>query len=271
MMIVLRIVAVLNNNEELARHIQVSSLANVCADISSFMNELEANEFHADEKTQVMKIMVQTQHLREGLCGKPLSVVNMCGKITHQATMHTHTPGVKAYIRKERNNFGVSYAVYTRFCNFHTGNNKTSTLFRAGTSSRAIGHGISHVFVLDNLLDVVVTNIVYNARVGRPVCANNERIMRAFKKLGMGPVLSCMPLEECMFVHCLKQELKDPATLQSIGLEGMHDVSVRANICRTGVVNFFFGLPGGVNLSSDPELRVISVCETLLQAIISAT
>jgi hypothetical protein len=270
-MIVLRIVAVLNNAEELARHVQVSSLANVCAEISSFTSELDANAFHAEERTHVIKILVQTQHLREGLCDKPLSVVNMCGKITHQATIHIHTPGVKAYIRKEHNNFGVSHAVYTRFCNFHTGNNKTSTLFRAGTSSKAISHGISHVFILDNLLDVVVTNIVYNARLGRPVSANNERILRAFKKLGMGSVLLCMPIEECMFVHCLKLELTDTATLESIGLKGMPDISIRVNICRTGVVNFFFGLPGGVQLSSDPEMRVVSVCQTLLQAIVHAT
>ena len=270
-MILLRIVVLLNNTEELARHLQVRSLADVCASISSFMKELDTNVFHANDKTQVIKILVQTKNLREVLSFKPLSVVNMCGKITHQATMHIHTPGVKAYITKERNNFGVSHAVYTRFCNFHTGNNKTSTLFRAGTSSRAISHGISHVFVLDNLLDVVVTNIVYNARLGWPVSAKNERIMRAFKQLGMGPVLFCMPIEECMFVHCLKLELTDTATLQSLGLQGMQDVSIRVNICRTGVVNFFFGLPGGVQLSSDPELRVICMCETLLQAIISAT
>jgi hypothetical protein len=68
-----------------------------------------------------------------------------------------------------------------------------------------------------------------------------------------------------MFVHCLKQRLEDKATLQSIGFEGMKDASVRDNICRTGVVNFFVVLPGGVPLSSNPELRVVSVCETLLQ------
>jgi hypothetical protein len=270
-MILLRLVVILNNNEELARHVQASSVADVCSHISSFMKELDTNKFHAHDKTQVTKILVQTKNLREVLSYKPLSVVNMCGKITHQASMHIHTPGVKAYITKERNNFGVSHAVYSRFCNFHTGNNKTSTLFRAGTSSRAISHGISHVFVLDNLLDVVVTNIVYNARLGWPVSANNERIMRAFQSLDLGNVLFCMPIEECMFVHCLKLELTDTETLQSIGLQGMPDISIRVNICRTGVVNFFFGLPGGVPLSSDPELRVVSVCETLMQAIISAT
>jgi len=119
------------------------------------------------------------------------------------------------------------------------------------------------VFVLENLQDIVVTNIVDNARFGRPVAANNERILRAFKKLGIGPVLLCMPIEECMFVHCLKQLFEDSATLQNIGSEGMHDASVRVNICRTRVVNFFVGLPGGLPLSSNPEQHVVSVCETL--------
>jgi hypothetical protein len=60
-MILLRIVVLLNNTEELARHLQVRSLADVCASISSFMKELDTNEFHANDKTQVIKILVQTQ------------------------------------------------------------------------------------------------------------------------------------------------------------------------------------------------------------------
>jgi hypothetical protein len=55
-MILLRIVVLLNNTEELARHLQVSSLADVCASISSFMKELDTNEFHVNDKTQVIKI-----------------------------------------------------------------------------------------------------------------------------------------------------------------------------------------------------------------------
>ena len=266
-----RIVFVLKNGVEIARHAQVTSLQNICVQISSGLRELDNNDFHARESSAVMKIFVQVAHQGQELSEKPLSVVNMCGKITHQATLHIHNPGVQAYIKKERNNFGVSHAVYTRFCNFHTSNNKSSTLLRAGTSSQAIANGICHVFVADSLLDVVVTNIVYNARLGRPVLANNKRIMRAIKELALGPVLECMPVEECMFVHCLKQELTNPTTLQNIGLANLQDVSIRINICRTGVVNFFFGLPGGVDIKLDPELRVVSVCETLLQAIVHAT
>jgi len=266
-----RIVFVLNNGVEIARHAQVASLHGILAEISHWMQTLENNDFHLKESSPVAKILVQPAQQREELSEKPLSVVNICGKITHGASLHIHNPGVEAYIKKERNNFGVSHAVYTRFCNFHTSNNKSSTLLRAGTSSQAIANGICHVFVTDSLLDVVVTNIVYNARLGRPVLQNNKRIMRAIKELALGPVRECMPVEECMFVHCLKQELTDPTTLQDLGLTNLHDVSIRINICRTGVVNFFFGLPGGLDIKLEPELHVISVCETLLQAIVNAT
>jgi len=266
-----RIVFVLKNGVEIARHSQVSSLHGILAQISFLMQTLENNDFHVKESSPVTKVLVQPAQQREELSEKRLSVVNMCGKITHAASLHIHNPGVEPYVKKERNNFGVSHAVYTRFCNFHTSNNKSSTLLRAGTSSKAIVNGICHVFVTDSLLDVVVTNIVYNARLGRPVLKNNKRIMRAIKELALGPVLECMPVEECMFVHCVKQELTNPTTLQDLCLTNLHDVSIRINICRTGVVNFFFGLPGGLDIKLEPELHVISVCHTLLQAIVNAT
>lgn len=265
-MLVMRIVAVLSSDEELVRHVVITSFADVCTSISLLMRSIDD-----ERRNRVVKILVQSNHLREILSSKELSVVNMCGKLTHTATLHVHAPGVQAYIKKERNNFGLTDTVYTRFCNFHTGSNMTSTLFRAGTSSKAISNCISHVFVQDNLQDVMVTNIVFNARLGRPVAPNNSGIKHSLQKLAIGTVLLCMPIEECMFVHCLKLLLEDTATLQSIGLQGMHDVSVRVNICRTGVVNFFVGLPGGVPLSSNPELCVVSVCESLLQAILRAT
>ena len=270
-MIVLRLVAILSNGEELVRHLQATSIKDILHEISTFMSQLQANQFHVNDKTHVVKFLVQSQKQYQDLCNKPISVVNMCGKITHEATLYIHSPGVKAYVKKEKNNFGVSMAVYTRFCNFHTGNNKSSTLFRAGTSSKNIGKCISHVFISDNLLDVVVTNIVYNARIGRPVSTKNNRIIRALQLLNLGSVMLCTPLEECMFVHCFKQDIKNHAALKNAGLHNMSEVSVRINICRTGTVNFFFGLPGGVDISLDPEIRVLSLCDTLLQAIVDAT
>lgn len=256
---IFRVVAVLGNKQELVRHVDPTCFMELCAHITSFVSAIDGS---------VSKVLVQKQHLGEGLSEKPLSVVNICGKITHASSLYLHAPGCAPYVKKERNDFGLTDTVYTRFCNFHTGSNRTSTLFRAGTCSREISETISHVFVLDTLLDVLITNVVYNARLGRAVAACNTQIQQALANMNMGAVLQCMPAEECMFVHCFRLDLAQHALTQYVGLE---EASVRVNICRTGVVNFFVGLPGGLPLCSSPEVRLQALCATLLQAILRAT
>lgn len=251
--------AIMGNNEERVRHIEAASFWDLCAKLTLFVNELPR---------PALKVLVQNHHLREVLSSKPLSVVNMCGKMTHTSSLYLHAPGSLPYVKKESNDFGLTDTVYTRFCNFHTGSNKTSTLFRAGTSSEEIWQSICHVFVLDTLQDVFVTNIVYNARLGHPVAAHNEHIQVALSQLNVGKIVLCMPAEECMFVHCFKLKVAAQEVLQDIGFES---VSVRINICRTGVVNLFVGLPGGLLLRDAPERKVFPLCEMLLQAIRSAT
>ena len=108
-----RIVFVLKNGVEIARHAQVTSLHGILAQISFLLQTLENNDFHVRESSTVSKILVQPAQQREELSEKPLSVVNMCGKITHQANLHIHNPGVEAYVKKERNNFGLTDTVYT--------------------------------------------------------------------------------------------------------------------------------------------------------------
>ena len=148
----------------------------------------------------------------------------------------------------------------------------TSTLLRGATSSKSIKMSIEHIFILDYVQDVFVTNIVYNARMGRAVSVNNSAIERVIKKLNIGTVSKCMPMEECMFVHCFKVQILDISFLRNLGLSSLTNyASVRVNICRTGVINFFVGLPGSILLSSEPELRMISLCKMLFESIMGAT
>ena len=146
------------------------------------------------------------------------------------------------------------------------------TLIRGATCSQEIKLGIEHVFIQDCVQDVTATNIVYNARLGRAVSAYNKGIKRAITQLNIGTVSECLPLEECMFIHCFKVQILDIALLRNMGCSHLtNKTSVRINICRTGVVNFFVGLAGGVLISSAPEKLVFSVCQMLLESIKGAT
>ncbi len=46
---------------------------------------------------------------------------NLCGKITHVATNDIYNPGIRPYIRRTKNLFGLFTCVYSKYANFHTG------------------------------------------------------------------------------------------------------------------------------------------------------
>lgn len=260
-----RVLVVTSAEDEIARHVSCASLEKICATISGLTQEVERRD------QRIVKIVVQSNHLRERLSAKALSVANMCGKIVHANSMHIHTPAVRPYVGKESNNFGTTESVYTKVCNFHTGLKNTTTLLRACTSSKEIEGVIPHVFVLDNIVEAVLHNFVYTARIGRPVSSQNRAIGRALEDACGCRILACLQIEESMFVHSFHVQMHRAASLRCTELPDAPEINVRINICRTGVVNFFVGAPGGIPLHLEPEIKIMPVCAAMLEAIMKAT
>jgi len=200
----------------------------------------------------------QSNHLRARLSSKTLFVANMCGKIAHANNKHIHTPNAKAYVAKEFNNFGVTASVFTKVCNFHTGIQNSTTLMRAGTNSKEIESVISHVFVLEKIVEVVVHNIVFSARLGRPISSRNTGIGRAIEQACGCSVLTCLQIEESMFVHSFHVQVLQATCLPVMQMLETPLMNVRINICRTGVV-FFVGVPGGMPLRLEPEKTIMGL------------
>ncbi len=261
----LRVLVITSTQDEIARCVNSASMENMCATISCLTQEVE------ERGQRIVKIVVQSNHLRERLTPKALFVANMCGKIVHANAMHIHTPAIKPYVGRESNNFGTTESVYTKVCNFHTGLQNTTTLLRAGTSSREIERAIPHVFVMDNIVEAVVHNIVYSARIGRPVSAHNKAIGRALEEACGCRILACLQIEESMFVHSFHVQMDRASSLRGDAVADAPDINVRINICRTGVVNLFVGVPGGIPLRLEPEMKLMPVCAALLEAIVRAT
>ena len=244
------------------RTVNQAVVSDICATVSDLIRMVQDVR-----QESVVKISVHEQSFFEILSSMSPVIANICGKITHHIAKDIHTPGIHPYIVKQKNNFGIFDCVFTKFCNFHTGSNKTSTMFRAGTSREEINEAISHVFTMETIHDVLVNNIVYSSRLGHPVSRHNNGIKQALLALGIGSVKECMPLDDCMFVHCFLLQVQNEEWLAEAGVSDFTNMNVRINICRTGIVNFFFGIAGGVPLNSAPEQRLCAVCETLLQTI----
>jgi hypothetical protein len=261
----LKVVALTSSHDELARTVHRPVITDVCAVVSLLVEVVEKTR-----QESVIKISVHQQRHVEILSQLMPVVVNICGKILHPATREVHCAGVRPYVVRQRSSFGVFDCVFTQACNFHTGSSKSSTMYRAGASREDISEAIMHVFIQETVLDVLVNNVVYTARLGHPVSKHNKGIRRALEQLGLGSVELCMPMEECMFVHGLLLRVQNKEWLAGFGVLDVCNLKVRINICRTGVVNFFFGLAGGVPLQSAPEESLRPVCVALLQTVMRA-
>lgn len=233
----------------------------VCVAVSVLHDVVE------NRKESVVKISVVEQCKIEDLTRMPPIVANICGKITHNSAKYVHNPSVRPYVYRHKNNFGLFDCLITTACNFHTGSTGGTTMFKAGMSRNDISEAISHAFVADAVYSVLVNNVVYSSRLGHPVSKYNEGIHRALLAIWVGDIELCLPMDECMFVHSFLLQMRDSAWLTEAGLPGVSCMKVRINICRTGIVNFFFGIAGGVPLDSAPEERLCAVCSTLYDAI----
>ena len=179
-----------------------------------------------------------------------------------------HAPGIVQSVQRQVNAFGAFFTVYTSAANFHTSSTRTATLFRGGCSRAAVLDAIEHVFLPHSVAEVLVNNIVFSSRLGHPVSQANAGIRRALEATGAGRVELCGPMDDSMFVHSFTMRAMTPEWLSAHGVADMRDLCVRINVGRTGVVNFFCGVTGGVPLDSAPEERLLPVCKELMQQVL---
>ena len=178
---------------------------------------------------------------------EPPRCSNLCGKITHVAASDIYNPGIKPYIKKTKNLFGSFTCVYTKHANFHTGAARSSTLFRGGNNTSDIKRAIEHIFVSCYVERLLVHNCVFTGNLGVPVSQKNTAVLaRLTEDLHCESEILVSVCDENMFaISCLLKKFREPLML--VGQGDCEVASVRVNICRTGILNIFIAIPGGVD------------------------
>lgn len=172
---------------------------------------------------------------------------NLCGKITHVSSKDIYNPGIKPYIKRTKNLFGTFTCVYSKHANFHTGAAMSSTLFRGGSRTADIKLVIGHIFVECYVDSILVHNCVFTGNLGVPVSKNNSAVQRSIEQELQceAEILVCLCDENMFAISCLLKSFKAP--LLAVGAGDAEVSSVRVNICRTGVLNIFIAIPGGID------------------------
>ena len=256
----IKVVAHTSSSDELARIVSAPVFVDVCSAVTELIAAVETQR-----QERVTKVSVLDVRAPESSSFQEPVLVNIGGKIVHFPAPDVHAPAARASVQRQANAFGVFFNVFTSASNFHTSSTRTATLFRGGSSRAAVIEAIDHVFMPHTIESVVLNNVVFNCRLGNPVSQQNKAICRALQAAGAGRVELGAQTEDSMFVHSFVVRATERAWLSARGLENMRDLCVRINVSRTGVVNCFFGIPGGVLLSSAAEERLQPVCAELLE------
>jgi hypothetical protein len=192
---------------------------------------------------------------------------NLCGKITHVAAKDIYNPGIRPYIKRTKNLFGLFTCVYSKYANFHTSAAMSSTLFRGGNKTADIKRAIEHIFVESYVDRILVHNCVFTGNLGVPVSRNNSAVQKSIEEelQCRAEILVCVCDENMFAISCLLKSFKTP--LVEVGSGDSEVAGVRVNICRTGVLNIFIAIPGGIDARSHLDETLAPLSHRIFNAI----
>ena len=192
---------------------------------------------------------------------------NLCGKISHTSTTDVYNPGIRPYIKRTKNLFGAFTCVYSKHANFHTGSAMSSTLFRGGNNTADIKRAIEHIFVGCFVESILVHNCVFTGNLGVPVSKHNAAVHKSLEKelQCKSEILVDMCDEHMFAVTCLLKNFAVP--IMEVHPGDSEVSSIRVNICRTGVLNIFIAIPGGVDARTHLDETLAPLSRRIFNAI----
>ena len=231
--------------------------------IQAWMSRFQENGFEIVEVSSVS--VNNTRTLKQ----KNAYIANICGKISHYSTTQIYREEIMPYVQKLQNRFGIFKCLYSPLCNFHTGCVGQITLFRGAKCSNQIQEAIVEAFAQEYIHNVKVHNIMASARTGIPIAKQNKMIGTQLCKFFDCEMHSSLDGDDCMFIHSFFLQKWSKTTEQTFHL---HEIStVRVNICRTGVINMFLSIRGGVNLHDEAEKLYMPFFEQICKQVCDVT
>ena len=266
----LKIVALTADGTEFAR--QVPSTNDHATKQENLRQSIDDLCFHITKYSELTltEVRVNENERTEAKAKQTPKITNICGKLIHPHEVNIYSPGIRPFISEQHNCFGQLYCVYTTACNFHTGFSQSSTLFRGGGCREDIQLAIDHVFGA-SVDSTFLHMLVSSARLGHPVMAKNDLMMLMLSKAMKCSVTRCVSTDECMFLHAFRLQLFPHDILSKYSLEHMQDLSIRINLCRTGMINCFVSVPGGTDWKHNPQCVILDLCNDIYETIWKST
>ena len=225
------------------------------ADASGYLSLLHSTLREIEDSANVVVVSVRiTEEACREIVARDVYFCNICGRIRHYDVIDVIREETRPVVMKLRNEFGHWNAIYSRLCNLVTSTNMSNTLFRGAASSRDVLEVVRHAIKTETILNMTLHMIVASARMPHPVAINSNVFNHSMKCDNIWKMRVEVTNSEAFFTKCITLFDFTPAFLNMHAIPSANTPkSVQVNITRTGSVNMFMSLAGGVPFHEDIE------------------
>lgn len=250
---------------EFVRCIPSTSQLDICSELTTIQQTLES------DRSCLCHISIYADSGGHPRAVKPLQVANMCGKVWHTKSNELFYESVLPLVYTVRTEFGWCQSVYSAHGNIQTTQGNKISLIKAARNTAALQGLLNHVFQPECIEGTRIHNVMCTAQIKHPVSARNCRILQLLQDAFDCDCNKTLLLDDHMFTHSFLLENFSITCLQQNGLADVKLKSVRVNVCRTGIVNFFVAVPGGIDLADKPDKLVLPLLASILLIVEHAT
>ena len=184
-----------------------------------------------------------------GLRPGDVSIINMCGKITHGVLgEHVYNPGCKGATVDTHDGFGARRGVGTVYGNFMTSLHGNTTLFRAARRSQDVLDAATLLFRDGAVRDIMLHMVVAVTVLPHAVVMSGQQIEDTLCRAHTWTASRVPVVEENVYMK--------PVRLRR------GNVAVLVHVYSNGTV-FFFITCTDVPVSPDADLHFVGICREL--------
>ena len=241
----------------ICRDFSVASLAECLARVQQAVAEFEAR-FHCPPTTVVVmqRPPLSTQPGTAGLAPGDVSIINMCGKITHGASgQHVYNPGCDAATVYTNDGFGARRGVGTVYGNFMTSVHGNTTLFRAARRSQDVLDAATLLFRDGAVSSIRLHMVVAVTVLPHAVVMSGQQIEAALCGAHSWTAVTVAVLEENVYMKPVRLS-RDSTT-------------VLVHVYSNGTV-FFFITCSDIAVTPAADLYFVDICRELYACVAAA-
>lgn len=234
----------------ICRDFRVGSLAECLASVQQAVRTFE-DLFHCTPASVVVmhKPHASAQPGTAGLKPGDVSIINMCGKITHGVIgEHVYNPGCEGATVDTHDGFGSRRGVGTVYGNFMTSMQGNTTLFRAARRSTDILQAIDLLFREGAVRDVMLHMVVAVTVLPHAVMMSGQQIEKALCAVDSWTSTKVAVLEDNVYMK--------PVRLQR------GDTAVLVHVYSNGTV-FFFITCTDIPVTPEADIYFVDICREL--------